>query len=527
MQKFGGRVFGVWAACGLMPLVVSAQGQGGEHGPPRAIPVDEALLTRIEWKSVAEIIDNERSNTLHALSLGYAKDRGEEPRPFRRLTSLSEPRKIDVSGVDACLAITGEKTLTFADVMQRSLRKAMDSRVIKTNSVIDAPGNYNLLQNRTPVGWLSHSFCTFDPKNILGELEHSLDEKVVPDVALARDLNRYLLHSNHLRDRVLASDSALALNVSMSEYTAYQGILMGCLAYTESLGGTESEEGDEIFANLNRRAYVAKSTRPEGVAIGVDRPADFYVGNRSRREQIELGLRESLTTYKDQMGRERTRYLNLDNETKDLVSKAPTEAQKKQIKKQFVISTQQKILQDQSLGLTPDEIHKKYFAEVSNTKWISAGVYQFKFGDLDTPNGDVMSSNIGPCVDQWNEIYKNRCPIEHKLDSYAKALTSPGQGFNIFCGTQKVLQSFNVQVHTQNPAMTAKQNLKPDGTLKDPKDRCVHPFWKGGRAYNHFGPLANSAPKGSILSLPSFPGNLKILTDCIHNNGAKVFGPRR
>lgn len=522
-----------------IPLACSAYGEAGKHGR-EVNSSGEKVLPPLNWLEVARGIDAERTQTLRRWDAKYSADRNEPVRPFEALHSLTTPRKLDLSGVDACLAEGNERQLSFAQVLDRNLDTAMQARRIATNSTIDSPSAYNLTSDRVEVGWLSHPFCTFSPSNILGELRHSLDSLVVPDTKLAIELNNYLLQSNYLRQKLLdaknsyvqaadatsKSKAEARLMQDFSEYKTYQGILMSCLGYTESLGGAESAQGDKIFENLNKKNYVAKSTRPEGVSMGMDRPADFFVGNRSRREQMSYGLPESMATYHDAMGRSQPRYFKNTDALNANLEAAKTEAQKQSLKQNFVKAQIQAVEAARASGMSEDDIHKKFFSNISSAYWVSAGVYQFKFGNLDTSKGDVLDSNIGPCVDQWNALYGDRCHIDNTVASYASALSSPGQAFNMFCGTQKLLQSFNVQVHTQNPAMTAEQNLNPDGTLKAPKDRCVHPFWKGGRGYNHFGPLANSAPRGSISSLPSFPGNLSILNECIHNNGRRVFSSR-
>lgn len=525
MGTFGKRLGLLGGLTGASLLAVAADSGGHQINPANG----EATLGPVSWSYVAQMVDAERSSTLYQWNLRYAADRGKEPRPYSQLKALAAPRRLDLSGVDGCLAREGERELSFGTILQRNLETAMISRPIATNSVIDSKENgYNLVENRLPVSWMSHPLCGFDAADLQGELRHSLESRVVPDVALARDLNAYLNQSNYLRNRVIESNSigVGAQRIAMSEYMAYQGILMSCLAYTESLSGTETQDGDQIYANLNRRAYVSKSQRPVGVSIGVDRPADYFVGNRSRDEQKRYGLSESMATFTDSLGRSQPRYLKYSDSLKKDLEAAASDQQKIQIKQAFVGAQLAAIREAKAKGMSDADIHTKFFSDISSAFWVSAGTYQFKFGNLDTDKGDVLDSNIGPCVTQWNEIYGERCKIGHSIADYANALSSPGQAFNIFCGTQKLLQSFNVQVHTQNPTMTAKQNLKPDGTLKAPEDRCVHPFWKGGRAYNHFGPLANSAPKGSIQGLTSFPGNLAILNECIHNNGRTLFQSR-
>jgi len=59
------------------------------------------------------------------------------------------------------------------------------------------------------------------------------------------------------------------------------------------------------------------------------------------------------------------------------------------------------------------------------------------------------------------------------LKTMTALLASSNQDFNIFCGVNKIVQTFAVQI---------------DGV----KRSCVTLHIKSGYAYNHFGPLMNS-----------------------------------
>lgn len=84
-----------------------------------------------------------------------------------------------------------------------------------------------------------------------------------------------------------------------------------------------------------------------------------------------------------------------------------------------------------------------------------------------------------------------------------RILGSAKQTFNAFCGVNKILQTFSVQVNTTKTWATHPNNFH-NGKLINGKDRCITPFIYSGRAYNHFGPLQNST--GS---------NLETLFNCV------------
>lgn len=117
---------------------------------------------------------------------------------------------------------------------------------------------------------------------------------------------------------------------------------------------------------------------------------------------------------------------------------------------------------------------------------LNIGIYQF------TPNTD---GNIKACIRSWNDLHP-KCQIKEKLSKgeSIKLLGSNFQTFNSFCGVNKIMQSFAVQVNTRSSASTHPANIQ-SGKLVSPNNRCVTPFFYSGRAYNHFGPLMNSTGK--------------------------------
>lgn len=118
------------------------------------------------------------------------------------------------------------------------------------------------------------------------------------------------------------------------------------------------------------------------------------------------------------------------------------------------------------------------------TSRLNIGLYQF------TPNA---SGNIQPCLFEWNRNFP-KCAIAKNSSNTALAvlLGSTHQSFNGFCGVNKILQSFSVQVNTTAKQNTSAANLKKDGTLVSQENRCVSLQMAAGKAYNHFGPLQNS-----------------------------------
>lgn len=102
----------------------------------------------------------------------------------------------------------------------------------------------------------------------------------------------------------------------------------------------------------------------------------------------------------------------------------------------------------------------------------SIGVFQF---------APVMDGNIRPCIELWNEKFSEfKIPLRGDIKVAAKILGSSAQAFNIFCGVNKVVQSFYVQINSRNLKYTNQEK------------RCVT-FNKF--AYLHFGPLMNSTGK--------------------------------
>ncbi len=130
-------------------------------------------------------------------------------------------------------------------------------------------------------------------------------------------------------------------------------------------------------------------------------------------------------------------------------------------------------------------------------KQLAVGLFQF------TPHS---SPNQQPCVNAWNKIY-NSCPIDPwkakkdgtrawNTDKMLDIISSPLQTFNANCGVNKIVQSFYIQVNTQETRRSHYSNRvdrkNPHSALKAPADRCVTPHFHSTLTFNHFGPLQNS-----------------------------------
>ncbi len=127
-----------------------------------------------------------------------------------------------------------------------------------------------------------------------------------------------------------------------------------------------------------------------------------------------------------------------------------------------------------------------YQDEVSR---LNIGLFQF------TPNS---SGNIGACVRHWNELYPS-CKVSTKASrgDLIHHFGSGAQTMNAFCGVNKIVQSFAIQVNTSKSVSTHPDN-QSGASMRPAASRCVSPFFYSGYSYNHFGPLMNST--GSNLA---------------------------
>lgn len=116
---------------------------------------------------------------------------------------------------------------------------------------------------------------------------------------------------------------------------------------------------------------------------------------------------------------------------------------------------------------------------------LNIGLFQF------TPDA---GGNIQACIREWNILYP-KCGISLNASQaeMIKILGSSLQTFNAFCAAAKVTGMFGVQVNAVKPNNTHPYNLKADGRLKAPAERCVSPHMSVGRSYNHFAPFQNGS----------------------------------
>lgn len=114
---------------------------------------------------------------------------------------------------------------------------------------------------------------------------------------------------------------------------------------------------------------------------------------------------------------------------------------------------------------------------------LNIGLFQF------TP---TASGNINACLRHWNELYPS-CKVSTSSSRHdlIRNFGSSFQTMNAFCGVNKIIQSFAIQVNSSKSVSTHPSNKSGSG-FKAAANRCVSPFFYSGYSYNHFGPLMNS-----------------------------------
>ncbi|WP_413290418.1 hypothetical protein [Bdellovibrio sp. HCB337] len=115
---------------------------------------------------------------------------------------------------------------------------------------------------------------------------------------------------------------------------------------------------------------------------------------------------------------------------------------------------------------------------------LNIGLFQF------TPNS---AGNVQACIRGWNATFP-ACRVSESASSSTmiRILGSSLQTFNAFCAASKVTDMFAVQINTRNTVNTHPANVKTNGSLKAPADRCVSLHMSSGKSYNHFGPFQNT-----------------------------------
>ncbi len=121
-----------------------------------------------------------------------------------------------------------------------------------------------------------------------------------------------------------------------------------------------------------------------------------------------------------------------------------------------------------------------------------------------------MSGNVAACVKAWNDRVGSKsksCKITKSSKKDMFLLNSASdQLFNAFCGANKLVQSFGVQVNTNKfevysgkARRTHKDNLDPKTKkLKDGSKRCVSLFTHTSNTYNHFGTLGFTTKNNTV-----------------------------
>jgi hypothetical protein len=115
---------------------------------------------------------------------------------------------------------------------------------------------------------------------------------------------------------------------------------------------------------------------------------------------------------------------------------------------------------------------------------LNIGLFQF------SPDA---GGNVFPCIRRWNKV-NPQCAISESASQaeMIRILGSDLQHFNSFCGVNKLVQMFSIQVNTSNVNNTHPANRKSDGRLKPAGERCVSMHFRPGNSYLHFGPFMNS-----------------------------------
>ena len=109
----------------------------------------------------------------------------------------------------------------------------------------------------------------------------------------------------------------------------------------------------------------------------------------------------------------------------------------------------------------------------------------------------ASNGNIYSCLLNWNknvspDAQSCRAPTKGSTHEMLRWLAEPSQLFNSYCGVNKLVETFFVQVNSTQPTRTPGPNRRAKGALSAPQNRCVTPFISSALAYNHFGPLQNT-----------------------------------
>lgn len=375
--------------------------------------------------------------------------------------------------LDQCLGSPPQKN--FLGSIENSVRLAMIPRKIETNSYItNSERGFDLrsMSDSSPVSLLTHPFCVQDEKAIMemiGPLpDYRPERDRTPKIDTVTKLRDFTDALNTARAKILlgSEESQPALHQYVGLWTQF----MGCLAYEESLQSTGEPNSASEKSNREQFAVAMKAhpeqrmrfmkgdakepVQPLGVQFGEDTYGDYYSHLKKARAAYRKELEAMLT------------------------AKGAPQFTKEQI--------------DSKVG-------EKVFSEIEAQfkPWPVVGLYQF----------NPIVGNVAPCIAQWNKLVSDaRCKLRNSKNSILTAVSTAGQTFNAFCGTQKIVQAFNSQINTYSPLGVDRSNVLPTGELRPPNDRCLSIVGRGGsrRVYAHFGVLANSTVT-----------NLGRLMDCV------------
>lgn len=357
---------------------------------------------------------------------------------------------------DACVDdLRAKQPLSFADVIAYFTEEDMKPQKITDAEFASA---YNI--NKDPekiqeVSLMSHRMCdgtvegkTQTPKQQFEKFKDSIDDTLGrrknPDDESLQKAFDFSKKYNALRVKLLEAQKKDPLSSEVTETSKKVNQLwasfMGCLSYEESLGNPDTKTSRAVYLEAAKGTFDLKRLlKPDGVKSYIDN------AQANSASQLNLGLYQ--------------------------------------------------------------------FSPGSGNVNACIGAWNEKYGKNEaTSVGALLNAKGEPMKDaKGNVLLKTearRCNFSRVSESsiwrtkQSKAdafdfLTSGQQSFSAFCGVNKILQNFHVQVNSSvaekgKSYRTSPENLDAKKKLLAPKDRCVSPYFSTNFTYNHFGPLQNS-----------------------------------
>ncbi len=419
---------------------------------------------------------------------------------LKKSDQLFRPRSQDMGFVDACVASGSRRS--FGDALRLAVEQSLQSRVYPYNAYVREALYMpeNAVQMAT--GLLSHPFCSVNEVSIahmLGEDKNGVS--YVPQPEVVAKMANFTRTLESARQRAVAGQPD-----ARADFVKIFSVFMGCLAYGESLTTTgdpdnpvQKQTFDQRYADyiggtpaLQKAFGVVEGRpspeRPSGVIVSRDRNGAYFTLlnrlaiNADLTEADRSAMSEALALSKEKIAPKLR-----DRLPREVTLESWTAEERDVLKK--------------ALGLLYEE-------------WLSVGLYQF----MPSSNGNII-----PCVDTWNQTYRQpSCQIAKTEPHTARALLSPGQNFNAFCGVQKIVHAISTQVNTSSSLGTDRANHRAgrragEILLAPPAQRCVTLYGRGGRGrmYAHFGPLRNSVMNRKTPSGERIPDNMEALFDCV------------